>query len=226
MPNRPALYVPTLAEERARAHSQGASPFEGPEVPRPLSRRVLVRTETLRSCYRASARGASHDGAAVDQGLPALWISRSSCRQESRAAPGGRCSPSEAKGFQHVKVQDYTAGETGNLRKGVFRRVRAVVIDLESLQKREIALPPELTAFTLDSDRHRVFCHVSYLSYAKRRAKGVRCVLLDLATLDTLPDCRWPDGNGPALSVVGIETAFLGRDEVAHRGPSRDRVYV
>ena len=100
-----------------------------------------------------------------------------------------------------------------------WRGRELTAIDLETLERRETALPLSVTDFASDSAGQRIVCYNgrygSHLGNGGRERNCTDCIILGLPGLDMKAAYHWPDGDGPMLrDWFGWGPAFVGNDRV------------
>jgi len=118
------------------------------------------------------------------------------------------CGDVDRKGFEHVVFKNpWTQIEAKHSEDLRFRRVRAVYLDLETFERREVALPPTVRDFLADPHNGHVFYHNSRVWPESSGSYHVNteCVVLTLPTLETKEHFEWLDGTGP---VLGFSVAW------------------
>jgi len=93
-----------------------------------------------------------------------------------------------------------------------WRRVRAIAINLETMERSEVLLPPGITRLLAGPGGKRLFFHNAGYSSSRRRSYSTDCIVLEVPTLKKLATYRWPEGWGPAFGTLGLWGTFLDAD--------------
>lgn len=125
---------------------------------------------------------------------------------------------SQKPGFEHAHLENAGVWFRGAGQELFdWRRVRAIGIDLHTMQRSEIPLPPGIISLLVGPRQERLFFHNATYSALERRSYTSDCIVVQAPTLKRAATYRWPEGWGPAFGASNFAGAgtFLDNNTVA-----------